>query len=126
MTQLGYAPKINNETIKIEGLVKNELKVEGDEGQNLSEQISKPENKTFLKQSTKKESGRISMLDCDWEMFDCNQCDKKYNARSALYGHEHAVHLRITIYCDQCAFTTKRKGHLKNHIKKEQKKRRLK
>jgi KRAB domain-containing zinc finger protein len=121
MTVVGAVPKIINdlpikEHIKIEGPEQREIKWEDNEGQMLSEDISKDENKTSVKLSTKKESGLISVLDHDWETFDCNQCDKKYNARGALYAHKQAIHLGIKLQCDQCSFTTKRKGHLKEHI----------
>ena len=48
MTLLGSDHKINDETIKIEGLEQNELRAEDAEGQIMSEHIPKAENKTVL------------------------------------------------------------------------------
>ena len=82
--------------------------------------IYKSENKNILTQSTSNESGMISVLNHDWEMFECNQCYKKFKSRSARYTHKKSVHLGIiptVLHCDQCAFTTKRKDHMKDHIK---------
>ena len=107
-------PKIEGPNLELTGKHK--------EGQVISEHILKVENKTFLKYSIHKGTELISVLDNDWEMFECNQCEKKYNSRSARYTHKKKVHLGIVpeyivVHCDQCAFTTKRKDHLKDHIK---------
>ena len=61
MTLIGFGPKIINDSpvnehIKIEGPEQNELKREDNEGQMLSEDIYKDENKTSIKQSTKKDN----------------------------------------------------------------------
>ena len=103
---------------KIEGLSQNIKQTwEDNDDQAISGNIYQIENKTTLAQSTKIESGLINVLDHDWEMFECNQCDKKYKSRSAQHNHKKTVHLGIVLHCDQCAFTTKRKDHLKDHIK---------
>ena len=108
---------------KIEGIFQNFKDIgKNNQDQALSGHIYEIKDKAFLKQSTTNESGLISVLDDDWEMFECNQCDKKYKSRSARYTHKKTVHSgiipdRTEVHCEQCAFTTKRKDHLKDHIK---------
>ena len=117
--------KLENAYISEEGLVEGlDLGLTGKDnvGQIIPEHIFKVETKTFLKHSMNKGADLISVLDNDWEMFDCNQCEKKYNSRSARYTHKKKIHSGIVpeyivVHCDQCAFTTKRKDHLKDHIK---------
>ena len=113
---------------KIEGLVKTlEETGENDHDQKPSLHIYDIKDKTFLKQSITDQSGLISVLDDDWEMFECNKCDKKFKARSTLYTHKKTVHSGIIpehteLHCDQCAYASKRKDKLKGHIKTYMKK----
>ena len=108
---------------KIEGLVKNlDETGENNQDQKPSLHIYDIKDKTFLKQSITDQSGLISVLDDDWEMFECNKCDKKFKARSTLYTHKKTVHSGIIpknteLHCDQCAYASKRKDNLKEHIK---------
>ena len=64
------------------------------------------------------EPNKISMLDTDWEGFECDKCDKQYRHRNGLYIHKTVVHLGKRKYCPHCDFITTTKGHLKTHIER--------
>ena len=51
-------------------------------------------------------------------MFECDQCDKKYYNKSHLKDHKHSNHDGIRdVECDQCEFKTFRRSSLKLHQK---------
>ena len=92
------------------------------EPSDLGDQTREPENKP--KQSGETLRGTVQnlkaksngeMLDDDWEMFECDKCDKKYNHRSGLYNHTKAVHEGIKFQCNHCNYTSNQKYKVKIH-----------
>ena len=58
------------------------------------------------------------MLDNDWELFECDKCNKKYNHRSGLYNHTKAVHEGVKFQCNHCNYTSHQKYKVKIHGQK--------
>ena len=84
---------------------------------NLSEKKGAWITQTFIKPFII-DPNKISMLDNDWEGFECNQCDKQYRHRNGLYIHKTVVHLGKRKCCPRCDFITTTKCHLNTHIKR--------
>ena len=50
------------------------------------------------------------------ETYECDQCQKTYSGKGALYTHKKSVHQRIKYACDQCDYQAAQKVNLTLHI----------
>ena len=100
----------------------NDLDLIPKELSDIGNQTTKPENEPeqsgeTLRDTVKnlKTKSNGEMLDNDWEMFECDKCNKKYNHRSGLFNHTKAVHEGVKFQCNHCNYTSHQKYKVKMH-----------
>ena len=49
------------------------------------------------------------------KLLQCEECEKSYKSKSALYLHTSSKHAGIVYSCQYCGYKAKYKGHLKQH-----------